>query len=230
MGHSGGELWVFLTLAVIVWYNSVLTLGEEMENIDYETLHKYSQQVYKAKFYVSPVTGEEVDFSAYEKIIYLTLLNDLFASGGEIAIGQDKLAEMIGFNRKTVISKLKSLRENGVIDCEKRVSSSRGFSYWVYLGVQFPLELSTKEGTKSKSLNRKKIPPRVRFEVLRRNKFCCSYCGKAAVDGYRLVIDHIKPVSKGGTNDIDNLTASCDDCNNGKGTADIDSYTTPVFP
>ena len=200
-----------------------------MENIDYETLHKYSQQVYKAKFYVSPVTGEEVDFSAYEKIIYLTLLNDLFASGGEIAIGQDKLAEMIGFNRKTVISKLKSLRENGVIDCEKRVSSSRGFSYWVYLGVQFPLELSTKEGTKSKYLNRKKIPPRVRFEVLRRNKFCCSYCGKAAVDGYRLVIDHIKPVSKGGTNDIDNLTASCDDCNNGKGTADIDSYTTPIF-
>ena len=200
-----------------------------MENIDYETLHKYSQQVYKAKFYVSPVTGEEVDFSAYEKIIYLTLLNDLFTSGGEIAIGQDKMAEMIGFNRKTVISKLKSLRENGVIDCEKRMSSSHGFSYWAYLGVQFPLELSTKEGMKPKSLNRKSISPRVRFEVLRRNKFCCSYCGKAAVDGYRLVIDHIKPVSKGGTNDIDNLTASCDDCNGGKGTADIDSYTTPIF-
>lgn len=134
------------------------------------------------------------------------------------------MAEMIGFNRKTVISKLKSLRENGVIDCEKRMSSSHGFSYWAYLGVQFPLELSTKEGTKSKSSNRKSISPRVRFEVLRRNKFCCSYCGKAAVDGYRLVIDHIKPVSKGGTNDIDNLTASCDDCNSGKGTADIDSH------
>ena len=29
-----------------------------MENIDYETLHKYSQRVYKAKFYVSHVTGE----------------------------------------------------------------------------------------------------------------------------------------------------------------------------
>ena len=200
-----------------------------MENTDYETLHKYSQQVYKAKFYISPVTGEEVDFSAYEKIIYLTLLNDLFASGGEITIGQDKLAEMVGFNRKTVISKLKSLRENGVIDCEKRLSSSRGFPYWVYLGVQFPLELSTKEGTKQKSSSRKSISQRVRFEVLRRSKFCCSYCGKAAVDGYRLVIDHIKPVSKGGTNDIDNLTASCDDCNSGKGTADIDSYTPPVF-
>ena len=200
-----------------------------MENTDYETLHKYSQQVYKSKFYVSPVTGEEVDFSAYEKIIYLTLLNDLFTSGGEITIGQEKLAEMIGFNRKTVIAKLKNLRENGVIDCEKRMDNSRGFTYWVYLGVQFPLELSTEDAMKQKSSTRKGIPQRVRFEVLRRSKFCCSYCGKAAVDGYRLVIDHIKPLSKGGTNDIDNLTASCDDCNNGKGTADIDSYTPPVF-
>ena len=62
---------------------------------------------------------------------------------------------------------------------------------------------------------RKAIPKSVRFEVFKRDKFTCQYCGASAPDVI-LEIDHIRPVSKGGTNDILNLVTECRDCNSGK--------------
>lgn len=62
---------------------------------------------------------------------------------------------------------------------------------------------------------RQAIPKRVRFEVFKRDKFTCQYCGASAPD-VTLEIDHIKPVSKGGTNDILNLVTACRECNSGK--------------
>ena len=59
------------------------------------------------------------------------------------------------------------------------------------------------------------IPKKTRFEVFKRDSFTCQYCGRKAPDVI-LVIDHIEPVSKGGTNDILNLITSCRDCNAGK--------------
>lgn len=63
--------------------------------------------------------------------------------------------------------------------------------------------------------NRKEVPKRIRFEVLKRDKFTCQYCGRQAPDVI-LNVDHIKPISKGGTNEITNLITSCFDCNSGK--------------
>lgn len=62
---------------------------------------------------------------------------------------------------------------------------------------------------------RKPITKAVRFEVFKRDKFTCQYCGESAPNVI-LEIDHIVPVSKGGTNDIMNLVTSCRDCNRGK--------------
>lgn len=62
---------------------------------------------------------------------------------------------------------------------------------------------------------RKNIPKKIRFEVFKRDKFTCQYCGAKAPDAV-LHVDHIHPVSKGGTNDIMNLVTSCDSCNGGK--------------
>jgi 5-methylcytosine-specific restriction endonuclease McrA len=42
-------------------------------------------------------------------------------------------------------------------------------------------------------------------------------CGVTTKDGATLEIDHIRPVSRGGTNDPDNLQVLCRDCNAGKG-------------
>ncbi len=59
------------------------------------------------------------------------------------------------------------------------------------------------------------ISKKIRFEVFKRDKFICQYCGNKAPD-IVLQLDHIKPVAKGGKNDIINLITSCFDCNNGK--------------
>lgn len=62
---------------------------------------------------------------------------------------------------------------------------------------------------------RKKISKKVRFEIFKRDYFKCAYCGQTP-PAIVLEIDHICPVSKGGTNDINNLITACRDCNRGK--------------
>lgn len=62
---------------------------------------------------------------------------------------------------------------------------------------------------------RKNLSKKIRFEVFKRDKFTCQYCGRMAPDVV-LEVDHINPVSKGGKNDLLNLITSCQDCNRGK--------------
>lgn len=62
---------------------------------------------------------------------------------------------------------------------------------------------------------RKSLSKKARFEVFKRDNFTCQYCGGKAPQVV-LEVDHIEPVSKGGTNDILNLVTSCFDCNRGK--------------
>lgn len=64
--------------------------------------------------------------------------------------------------------------------------------------------------------NRQQISKKTRFEVFKRDKFKCQYCGRMSPDVI-LEVDHIKPVAEGGTNDLLNLITSCRDCNRGKG-------------
>ena len=59
------------------------------------------------------------------------------------------------------------------------------------------------------------ISKKLRFEVLKRDKFTCQYC-HAKDDDVILEIDHIEPVSKGGSDHILNLVTACRDCNRGK--------------
>lgn len=63
---------------------------------------------------------------------------------------------------------------------------------------------------------RKALTKKIRFEVFKRDSFTCQYCGRKAPDVI-LEVDHIKPVCKGGQNELMNLVTSCRDCNRGKG-------------
>lgn len=62
---------------------------------------------------------------------------------------------------------------------------------------------------------RKAIPKSVRFEVFKRDKFTCQYCGAKAPD-VMLECDHITPHSLTQDNSILNLVTACHACNNGK--------------
>lgn len=71
---------------------------------------------------------------------------------------------------------------------------------------------------------RKALTKKIRFEVFKRDKFTCQYCGTRAPDAL-LVVDHIKPVGKGGTNEILNLVVACQPCNAGKGPRELGDTT-----
>ena len=66
-----------------------------------------------------------------------------------------------------------------------------------------------------KKTKRKTFGKRQRFEIFKRDGFQCSYCGAHPPKAI-LHVDHIEPVSLGGSNDDDNLTTACQDCNLGK--------------
>ena len=67
---------------------------------------------------------------------------------------------------------------------------------------------------------RKSISKKTRFEVFKRDRFTCQYCGRMSPDVI-LEVDHIKPVAEGGTNSLMNLITACRDCNRGKGKKEL---------
>ena len=59
------------------------------------------------------------------------------------------------------------------------------------------------------------VSKRTRFEIFKRDKFTCQYCGRRPPDVV-LEVDHIVPKVEDGDDDPPNLTTSCQACNRGK--------------
>lgn len=62
---------------------------------------------------------------------------------------------------------------------------------------------------------RKSTGKRQRFNIFKRDRFTCQYCGNTPPTVV-LVVDHIVPVAAGGESDESNLITSCEACNQGK--------------
>jgi 5-methylcytosine-specific restriction endonuclease McrA len=58
-------------------------------------------------------------------------------------------------------------------------------------------------------------------QVFERDNYTCSYCGKY---GGKLECDHIIPFSKGGSDELDNLTTACKKCNQAKKDLDLEVF------
>lgn len=72
------------------------------------------------------------------------------------------------------------------------------------------------ERRREKDRERKARLPRdwsaLRLDVFKRDGWACTYCGTPG-DARSLHCDHVIPSSKGGSNDIENLTTACGPCN-----------------
>lgn len=79
------------------------------------------------------------------------------------------------------------------------------------------------DSSKFSNYKRIGISKTMRFDILVRDDFKCQTCGRTLRDGVSLEVDHKMPVSKGGTNSIDNLWTLCNVCNSGKSDKVVDS-------
>lgn len=59
------------------------------------------------------------------------------------------------------------------------------------------------------------VSKRTRFEIFKRDRFTCQYCGKRPPD-VTLEVDHIVALAEGGGDEPANLTTACFACNRGK--------------
>jgi 5-methylcytosine-specific restriction endonuclease McrA len=75
------------------------------------------------------------------------------------------------------------------------------------------LEIEEQETVSKKVCKRISFDTDVRKLIYRNSKGHCCLCGKF-VDYEDFTVDHIIPLAKGGTNEIDNLQCACKVCNN----------------
>ncbi len=61
-------------------------------------------------------------------------------------------------------------------------------------------------------VERRKIEPHEKRKIYERQNGLCAYCGRSRNIKY-MTVDHIIPLSKGGTDDLDNLQCTCKACN-----------------
>lgn len=116
-----------------------------------------------------------------------------------------------GRNHRVVDEKKELFDLNEIIDVLKSIDSSK-----VIDGRRF----HSKEVWESiERVERAKVSNELRQEIFERDGYTCVNCGSTEKES--LEIDHIKPISKGGKTEPDNLQTLCHDCNIRKGN-DID--------
>jgi 5-methylcytosine-specific restriction endonuclease McrA len=99
--------------------------------------------------------------------------------------------------------------------CRPGARSNRPHAKDMTMAPRTPSTGAPKRASERLKNKRVAISKAVRFEVFKRDKFTCQYCGAKAPDVV-LECDHLQPVASGGDNDPMNLVTSCHACNNGK--------------
>jgi len=115
-----------------------------------------------------------------------------------------------------IIIKFNYFPKRAIILKSKEKNPIKIFIEDIFLNSIVPVDFSSDSAKKIKNkITRTGIPPKLRWEVLKRDKYVCQYCGACGPD-VELEVDHIIPVSKGGKTELSNLKTSCIECNRGK--------------
>jgi len=122
--------------------------------------------------------------------IYAVLLDNL-----NKPLTIDTIMMLLNNTSPNLTRRIREIRTYVTVSCEK--------NYYQLIGIEVEADFQPK------------ISLKVRAKVL--SPAFCFQCGRSPKK-HRivLVVDHIKPLSKGGTNEEDNLQPLCEDCNTGK--------------
>jgi 5-methylcytosine-specific restriction endonuclease McrA len=127
---------------------------------------------------------------------------------------------------------LRVLKKHGVVTVEKNVvslnSGTLGFLERTELVAACNERMAgfvaeRGDGVWMGMMQRDPVPQSIRYTVLLRDRKCLL-CGNGPDDA-PLEVDHIKPRSKNGSNDISNLQVLCRPCNQGKSNSDDTDFT-----
>lgn len=132
------------------------------------------------------------------------------------SIAEERFGKWMAYNMPELTNELSKFLKNGEMPPAtliKGVIDART-NYGMQNTAEYLHTLKARQ--KPKKNQRKPIPTRMRFEVLKRDGFKCRYCGCTPSDGAKLHVDHIVPVSKGGKDEMDNFRTACETCNIGK--------------
>ena len=131
-------------------------------------------------------------------------------------IKQDLRDDVIGDLAKDI------LRDDDFPKAEQNYQNIEGYLLQKCFDVNDAIEALYKafQEYQPKNKNRIGISPSIRFDVFKRDNYCCQICGANVKDDstVKLEVDHKTPVKHGGTNSFDNLWTLCFKCNRGKST------------
>lgn len=162
---------------------------------------------------------------------YISAFEEMYSSITQekcqlLGIGFDRFCEI---EEKLVASEKLSMIQELSITCKIEYTSPKGQNHYekgcTYLESEIRAamqQLITRDAyIQSEAWRRKnersKVTPSLRYDVMRRDGFRCCICGRTASNGVELEVDHIVPISKGGSTTYNNLQTLCRECNRGKG-------------
>jgi len=67
-----------------------------------------------------------------------------------------------------------------------------------------------------------------RLAIYLRDGLACAYCGDSVENGAKMSLDHVKPWSKGGSNEATNLVTCCGRCNSSRGNRPMRKFAAAV--
>jgi hypothetical protein len=155
----------------------------------------------------------------YETSVYLYLIRQSWLNGSStVRVGIRSVGEGLGKgtrsthgNYQHITEKLKVLETKGFIRIGDR--TRKGTLFTVMLPAEVPAvkELLPSTGETLKPGDHY-LDPALREELFERDGWICHYCAETVTTD-TVTLDHIVPISRGGTNAPENLVTACLICN-----------------
>lgn len=162
----------------------------------------------------SPAIGRALSvggISPSEKLVLVSAVHySARVEAGREWPSQADVADELGLNKKTVREAYKKLEALGYIDRQSRYASN---GHRLPDHVVVNVEAMNPPATPAAKANRKAVTRSLALAVFDRDGYACKHCGTRQ----SLTVDHVIPVSRGGSDEMDNLQTLCGPCNSIKG-------------